>query len=190
MTSEKRVTTHEQSNCYMRSSSFQIRPTIRIRFQKIESVCNVKLPVGTIKDFLYVLMWMFKQIYKEFKEWATSFHMVLTGTENSKSIDSKKSKLVEVAKTSKPPRTTCTMCGRFYHEKSVCSETSSRYANRTNSPYAGSAAHALLVKATGQKGWIPTPTSKPVPAHHAGTVPTPIDYGVGEYLFQTVDRGF
>ena len=30
----------------------------------------------------------------------------------------------------------------------------------------------------------------PVPAHHAGTVPTPIDYGVGEYLFQTVDRGF
>ena len=63
-------------------------------------------------------------------------------------------------------------------------------SNRTNSPYAGSAAHALLVKETGQKGWIPTPTSKPVPAHHAGTVPTPIDYGVGEYLFQTVDRGF
>ena len=149
----------------------------QIRFQTIESVCNVKLPVGTIKDFRYVLMWMFKQIYEEIKEWTESFHMVLTGTANSKSIDSKKSKLVEAAKTSdkcKPPRTTCTMCGRFYHEKKVCPETSSRYANRTNFPYVGSAAHALLVKETGQKGWIPKPTSEPAPAHHAGTIPTPI----------------
>ena len=45
----------------------------QIRVAKIESELNVKLPVGNIKEFRYVLMWMFKQVYKEFKEWTTSF---------------------------------------------------------------------------------------------------------------------
>ena len=56
----------------------------QIRVAKIESELNVKLPVGNIKDFRYVLMWMFKQVYKEFKEWTTSFHMILIGTAYSK----------------------------------------------------------------------------------------------------------
>ena len=61
-------------------------------------------------------MWMFKQVYKEYKEWTTSFHMILTGAANSKSLGSKKSKVVEVTKAvdkPKPTPTTCTMCGRF-----------------------------------------------------------------------------
>ena len=137
---------------------------------------NVKLPVGNIKDFQYVLMWMFKQVYKEFKESTTSFHIILIGTANSKSLDSKKSKVVEATKAGdkpKPTPTTCTMCGRFYHEKSACPETSNNYANRTNSPYIGSAGHALLVKETGQKGWIPKPASKPTSAKRAAIPPTP-----------------
>ena len=120
-----------------------------------------------------MLMWMFKQIYKELKELKTSCHLIITGTANSKSIDSKKSKVVEGTKASdkpKPPRITCTMCGRFYHEKSACPETSNRYANRTNFRYIGSAAHALLVKETGKRGWIPKPASKPAPAKPAVTV--------------------
>ena len=97
----------------------------QIRFAKIETEVNVKLPVGNIKDFRYVLMWMFKQLYKKYKDWTTSFHMIMTGTANSKSLDSKKSKVVEAKKAGdkpKPPLTACTMCGRFYHEKSACPE--------------------------------------------------------------------
>ena len=148
----------------------------QMRFSKIEPEVNVKLPVSNIKDFRYVLMWMFKQLYKEYKEWTTSLHMVMTGTANSKSLDSKKSKVVEAKKAGdkpKPPLTTCTMCGRFYHEKDVCPETSNKYANRTNSPYIGSAGHALLVKETGQKGWIPKPAKKPTPAKRADVTPAP-----------------
>ena len=149
----------------------------QIRFARIETEVNVKLPVGNIKDFRYVLMWMFKSIYKELKELTSSCHLIILGTANSKSLTSKKSKVVEATKASDkptPPRTTCTMCGRFYHEKSACPETSNRYANRTNSPYIGSAAHALLVKETGQKGWIPKPASKPAPAKPAGNAPAPL----------------
>ena len=42
------------------------------------------------------------------------------------------------------------------------------------SPYIGSAAHSLLVKETGQKGWIPKPASKPAAAKPAGTSPAPL----------------
>ena len=75
----------------------------QIRFAKIETGVNVKLPVGNIKDYRYVLMWMFQQVYKEFKEWTTSFHMILIGTANSKSLDSKKSKAVEATKAGDKP---------------------------------------------------------------------------------------
>ena len=145
---------------------------LQIRFAKIETEVNVKLPVGNIKDFQYVLMWMFKQVYKEFKELTTSFHIILIGTANSKSLDSKKSEVVEATRASdrpKPTPTTCTM-----YEKSACPETSNKYANRTNSPYIGSAANALLVKETGQKGWIPKPASKPTSAKRAGIPSAPL----------------
>ena len=101
----------------------------------------------------------------------------LIGTANSKTLDSKKSKVVEATKASdkpKHPRTACIMCRRFYHEKSACPETSNRCANRTNFPYIGSAAHALLVKETVQKGWIPKTASKPASAKHAGIPPAPL----------------
>ena len=65
------------------------------------------------------------------------------------------------------------MCGRFYHEKSACPETSNNSANRTNSPYIGSDGHSLLVKETGQKGWIPKLASKPTSAKRAGIPPAP-----------------
>ena len=97
----------------------------QIRFARIEIDVTVKLPVGNIKDFRYVVMWMFKQIYKELKELTSSCHQTITGTANSKSLTSKKSKVVEATKASdkpKPPRTTCTMCGRFNREKSACPE--------------------------------------------------------------------
>ena len=52
------------------------------------------------------------------------------------------------------------MCGCFYHNKDKCSEVESKYANKTISPYVGSAAHSLLVKETGPKSFIPVPKRK------------------------------
>ena len=54
------------------------------------------------------------------------------------------------------------MCGRFYHDKDKCPELESKYANKTNSPYVGSAAHSLLVKETGSKSFIPI-TGRKIP---------------------------
>ena len=59
-----------------------------------------------------MLIWM----DKEFKEWTTSFHMALIGTANSKTLDSKKTKVTKASDKPKHPRTTCIMCRRFYYE--------------------------------------------------------------------------
>ena len=50
---------------------------------------------------------------------------------------------------------TCTMCGRLYHDEDKCPEVERKYANKTNSLYVGFAAHTLLVKETGAKSFIP-----------------------------------
>ena len=57
-------------------------------------------------------------------------------------------------------KSTRTMCGRFYDDKDKCPEVESKYANKTFSPYVGSAAHSLLVKETGPKTFIPVPKRK------------------------------
>ena len=54
--------------------------------------------------------------------------------------------------------------------KSTSPETANNYPNQINSVCIGSAAHALLVKETGPKEWIPKFTFRP---KAAGTRPTP-----------------
>ena len=84
--------------------------------------------------------------------------MIVSGTANLKSIDSNKSKQRELAKNEKPrhsPTSLCTTCGRFAHVKGPCPHASNKYANKTNAPFVDSTAHALLVKETGNKNWIP-----------------------------------
>ena len=63
----------------------------------IEGSCDVKLPLGSIEDFRFVLMCMLRQVHRDIKEFTTSFMLIVSGTANSKSIDSKKSKQEELA---------------------------------------------------------------------------------------------
>ena len=64
-----------------------------IHFSKTtEGSWNVKLSLGNIEDSRSVLMCMLRQVYRDIKEFTTSFMLIVSGTANSKSIDSKKSK--------------------------------------------------------------------------------------------------
>ena len=88
------------------------------------------------------------------------------GQQTPKSLIPRKRKrsshILTVPHSNKP---TCTVCGRFYHDKDKCPELESKYANKTNSPYVGSAAHFLLVKETGSKSFIPI-TKRRIPEIH------------------------
>ena len=132
-----------------------------IRFLKAQSECSVTLPLQTIVDFRFVLMVTFRNLYRDVKELQLSLHLRITGTANSKVIDGKKMQKSETHNNhaSDNKNITCTMCGRFYHEEEKCPEVESKYANNTNSPYIGSAAHSLLVRETGPKGFIPNSKS-------------------------------
>ena len=94
----------------------------------------------------------FRNLYRDMKEFQLSLHLNVTGSANSKVIDSKKTQKIEPPQNrfgdNKP---TCTSCGRFFHVKDKCPDLESKYANKTNSPYVRSAAHSLLVKETGPR---------------------------------------
>ena len=105
-------------------------------------------------NFRFVLMYMLRQVHKEHNKQTTSFNIIIMGTAKSKTTNAKKSKQEESKHECEthaaPP--TCTMCGMFYHERTVCSQSEGKYANKTNGPTLGplpnigSVAHALLVQ--------------------------------------------
>ena len=98
----------------------------------------------------------FRNLYKDLKEIQLGLHLQITGTANSKVVDFKKTQRVEAHQNrASESKSTCTMCGRFYHDKDKSPEVESKYANKTTSLYIGSAAHSLLVKETGSKSFIP-----------------------------------
>ena len=134
-----------------------------IRFLKAQSECSVTLPLCSIVDFCFVLMITFHNLYKDIKEFHLSLHLQITGTAISKVVASKKMQKVEPHPNhASDNRPTCTVCGRFFHDKNKCPEVESNYANGTNSPYVSSAAHSLLVKETGSKSFIPI-TGRKIP---------------------------
>ena len=100
-------------------------------------------------------MCMFRQVCRDIKEFTTSFIVIVSGTANSISIESKQGELAKKEKSRHSPTSLCTTCGRLAHDRGPCPDASNKYANKTNTPYVGSTAHALLVKETGNKNWIP-----------------------------------
>ena len=132
-----------------------------IRFLKAQSEVSVTLPLSSIVDFRFILMLTFRNLYKDVKEVQLNLHLQLVGTANSKTLDCKKTPKLEAQQSrASEPKSTCTMCGRFFHNKDKCPEVESKYANKTGSLYVGSAAHSLLVKETGMKSFIPVPKRK------------------------------
>ena len=72
----------------------------------------------------------------------------------SKSGNSSKS----VSKTpsiSKAEFVLCQFCGKNNHSNADCRTRTSEFTNNQNRPYIGSEAHGRLVKATGDRDWIP-----------------------------------
>ena len=90
-------------------------------------------------NFRFVLMYMLRKIHKEHNKQTTSFNIIIMGTAKSKTTNAKKSKQEESKHECEthaaPP--TCTMCGMFYHERTVCSQSEGKYANKTNGPTLG-----------------------------------------------------
>ena len=95
-------------------------------------------------------MLTFRNLYKDVKEFHLNLHLQIVGSANSKTLDSKKTPKLEAQPSrASESKSTCTMCGRFFHNKDKCPEVESKYAKKTGSLYVGSAAHSLLVKETG-----------------------------------------
>ena len=49
----------------------------------------------------------------------------------------------------------CQFCGKNNHPTADCHTRTSEFTNNQNRPYVGSEAHGRLVKATGDRDWIP-----------------------------------
>ena len=83
-------------------------------------------------------MLTFRNLYKDVKEFQLNLHLQLVGTANSKILDCKKTPKSEAQQSrASEPKSTCTMCGRFFHNKDKCPGVESKYANKTGSLYVG-----------------------------------------------------
>ena len=49
----------------------------------------------------------------------------------------------------------CYFCGKNNHSNADCRTRTSEFTNNQNRPYVGSEAHGRLVKAAGNRDWIP-----------------------------------
>ena len=56
---------------------------------------------------------------------------------------------------SKAESVICQFCGKNNHSNADCRTRTSEFTNNQNRPYVGSEAHGRLVKATGDRDWIP-----------------------------------
>ena len=56
---------------------------------------------------------------------------------------------------SKAESVLCYFCGKNNHPTANCHTRTSEFTNHQNRPYVGSEAHGRLVKATGDRDWIP-----------------------------------
>ena len=56
---------------------------------------------------------------------------------------------------SKAKSVLCQFCGKNNHPNADCHTRTSEFTNNQNRPYVGSEAHGRLVKATGDRDWIP-----------------------------------
>ena len=64
-----------------------------------------------------------RNLYKDLKEIQLGLHLQITGTANSKVVDSKKTQRVEAHQNcASDSKIICTMCGRFYDDKDKCPE--------------------------------------------------------------------
>ena len=121
--------------------------------------CDVPIPVTTVDDIRFVLMACFEDARRSrartiFYRWAmigtSETHHGKEKTHGNSTKSGNKTPSV-----SKAESVLCQFCGKNNHSNADCRTRTSEYTNNQNHPYVSSEAHGRLVKATGDRDWIP-----------------------------------
>ena len=128
--------------------------------------CDIPIPVTTVDDFRFVLSTYFEDA-RWLRDRTISYRWAVIGTPETHHGDIKavsfKEKIHEnssksgnnTPSVSKAGSVLCQFCGKNNHSNADCRTRTSEFRNNQNRPYVGSEAHGRLVKATGDRDWIP-----------------------------------
>ena len=128
--------------------------------------CDVPIPVTTVDDFRFVLMACFEDARRS-RARTISYRWAVIGTSETHHGDIKAVSFKEkihgnssksgnkTPSISKAESVLCQLCGKNNHSNADYRMRTSEFTNNQNHPYVGSEAHGRLVKATGDRDWIP-----------------------------------
>ena len=135
-------------------------------FNEMATGCDVLLPVTTVDDFRFVLSTCFEYARRS-QARTISYRWAVTGTPETHHGDIKAVSFKEkihgnssksgnkTLSVSKAESVLCYFCGKNNHSNAYCRTRTSEFTNNQNRPYVGSEAHGRLVKAAGDRDWIP-----------------------------------
>ena len=128
--------------------------------------CDLSIPVTTVDDFRFVFMACFEDSRRS-RARTISYRWAVIGTPEThhgdiKAVSFKEKNQANPTKSGnktpsvpKAESVLCQFCGKYNHSNADCRTRTSEFTNNQNHPYVGSEAHGLLVKATGDRDWIP-----------------------------------
>ena len=135
-------------------------------FNEMAAGCGVPIPVSTVDDFRFVLTASFEDARRA-KARTVFYRYGVIGTPETHFGDIKavyfkeKNKANPTKSGNKASGVTkadvvkCQFCGKNNHSNANCRTRTSEFTNNQNRPYIGSGAHGRLVKAVGDREWIP-----------------------------------
>ena len=135
-------------------------------FNEMVTSCDVPIPVTTVDDFRFVLMACFEDARRS-RARTIFYRWGVVGTPEThhgeiKAVSFNEKNQANPTKFgNKTPGVTkadvvkCQFCGKNNHSHADCRTRTSEFTNNQNRPYIGSEAHGRLVKAAGDRDWIP-----------------------------------
>ena len=136
-------------------------------FNEMATGCDVSIPVTTVDDFRFVLSTCFEDARRS-RARTISYRWAVTGTAETRHGDIKAVSFKEkfhgnsskssskTLRASKAESVLCYFRAKNNHLTADCHTRTSEFTNHQNRPYVGSEAHGSLVKAAGDRDWIPT----------------------------------
>ena len=135
-------------------------------FNEMATGCDVPIPVTTVDDFLFLLMACFEDARRS-RARTISYRWAVIGTPETHHGDIKAVSFKEknqgnstksgnkTPSVSKAEAVLCHFCGKNNHSNADCRTRTSEFTNNQYRLYVGSETHGRLVKATGDRDWIP-----------------------------------